>query len=154
MPEIPLNPQVARFIGREFRVDLLNAQRPRDERQTKIGLVHDEPVVEWPARSITARLDHEARRSELHLGDGIVAVAPARCGSQAGDEPGSDLRQHSFSASGLAASERVSERVTALIVSGETTGGKLATWTKGLAIATLILASATIALVVVEALKH
>jgi len=58
------------------------------------------------------------------------------------------------SASGLAASERVSERVTALIVSGETTGGKLATWTKGLAIATFILAGATIALVVVEALKH
>jgi hypothetical protein len=53
-------------------------------------------MIERLPRRLAPGVDGEAHRTELHLGDRVKAVSPARRGRQAGDETCLHFREHSL----------------------------------------------------------
>ena len=82
---------VARLVGGELAVVVLDGAGGVLGSKHEAGLAHDQPVVEGPLRGLALRVDREPHRAELHLGDRVVPVAALRRRGQPDDVPRLDL---------------------------------------------------------------
>lgn len=91
---------VAGLVFRECAIDLLDARVALRRVQPEGGLADDEPMVERASGSLAPLSHGEANRSELHLENGIMAVATVRCGGEAADVAGLDLGEYALEGHG------------------------------------------------------
>ena len=73
---------------------------PLSPRHPEGGLADDQPVLEGPPRRLALRVDGEADRPELHLGDRVVPVPTLRRRRQADDVAGLHLGEHALERDG------------------------------------------------------
>ena len=85
---------VACLVGGERGVELLDALSFRRSGLAEGGSPDDETVLEGPPSGLAPGVDGEAHRSELHLGDGVLAVPPLWGRCQAHHVASLHLRQH------------------------------------------------------------
>lgn len=64
-------------IGREQAVDLLNADSTLVHGELDSRVANDQAVLEGSLCGLTPGIHREADRTQLHLGNGVVTVAPA-----------------------------------------------------------------------------
>src|SRR5262249_3950304 len=86
---------VALLVCCERRIQLLDGGH-LSARILEACLTNDELVSEGALRRLALRVDRETDRSELHLGDRMVAIAPLRCRRQSHDVTGFGLREHAL----------------------------------------------------------
>ncbi len=98
--DVVQNETVAVLVGRQCGVEQLDAAHGHRAITTEHGLADDQSMIERPSRRLAPGIDGEAHRAELHLGDRVKAVPPARRGRQPGNEAGLHLGQYSLEGHG------------------------------------------------------
>src|SRR6185436_16664402 len=94
--DVVQNEAVASLVLRKSRIDALDASVGAGTFQLESGLADDELVVERPPCRLALGIYREANRSQLHRENGVVPIPAVRCGGQADDITGLDLREHAL----------------------------------------------------------
>jgi len=76
---------VSGVVIRQHPVDLLDAGSCARSNQAESAIAHDESVIKRPVRGLASGVHPEANGAQLHLGDGLMSVAPLRCRGEPND---------------------------------------------------------------------
>jgi len=87
------NQRISLLMSREGGIELLDRGNVLLARPLEAGLADDQPLCKGRC-SLASRVDGEANKFELHLRDGMLAVAALRSGRQSDEIAGLRLGQH------------------------------------------------------------